>query len=776
MRTMIKNAIVNKDLAQIYETDFINWNEFKNKTIFITGATGGIGSLLIRSLLFADEKCNLNLRVIGLVRNVQKAKNFFDNLTKNKHFKLVIGDVTKEIKCNKKIDYIIHCANNTSSRSFVEKPVETMEVAFCGTKNVLDFAKNKNVKSFVFLSSMEVYGFIDDENKKLSEKDLGSLELLNVRNSYPMGKRAAETLCLSYFNEKKVPVKIARLAQTVGANVNYDDSRVYAQFARSIVEKKDIVLNTTGNTIRSYCYITDVVTGILLLLQKGQNGESYNIANEQATSRIKDIAEMLVNKYPNSELVFNIGDTSIFPKETVWALNTEKIKALGWKADVSLEKMFTNLINSFYRQKDFCNKNFSAKKERAILKKIFSITNYNIDHKQIYILGIKIRIKKRLAYFQYANLPIQKNKIVFSNFNGKSYGCNPKYILEEIIKRKLPYELCWLVNNIQKEKVNFPINVKLIDINSKEAIKELATAKIWIDNQRKIPLIKKGLKKKQEQIYIQTWHGSLGIKRLDNDVKAFNNETNKCWVSQAKTDSNMADYLLTHSKFETSILPKALWFNNNVLEIGHPRNDIFFKNELEKKQIRAKVLNFLGINNAKKILLYIPSFRDDYRMDCYSLDINALINSLKQNFKGDWAIAIRLHPRVTSYSTELFKFSENVINVSFYPDIQELLVAADVAITDFSSCIFDFMLSKKPAFIFATDIDDFNTTRGFYYPLETTPFPIAKNNQELAYNILNFDNEKYIQDVEKFLIDKGCIEDGHASERVVELIQKEIAK
>jgi len=438
MRTMIKNAIVNKDLAQIYETDFINWNEFKNKTIFITGATGGIGSLLIRSLLFADEKCNLNLRVIGLVRNVQKAKNFFDNLTKNKHFKLVIGDVTKEIKCNKKIDYIIHCANNTSSRSFVEKPVETMEVAFCGTKNVLDFAKNKNVKSFVFLSSMEVYGFIDDENKKLSEKDLGSLELLNVRNSYPMGKRAAETLCLSYFNEKKVPVKIARLAQTVGANVNYDDSRVYAQFARSIVEKKDIVLNTTGNTIRSYCYITDVVTGILLLLQKGQNGESYNIANEQATSRIKDIAEMLVNKYPNSELVFNIGDTSIFPKETVWALNTEKIKALGWKADVSLEKMFTNLINSFYRQKDFCNKNFSAKKERAILKKIFSITNYNIDHKQIYILGIKIRIKKRLAYFQYANLPIQKNKIVFSNFNGKSYGCNPKYILEEIIKRKLP--------------------------------------------------------------------------------------------------------------------------------------------------------------------------------------------------------------------------------------------------------------------------------------------------------------------------------------------------
>ena len=352
MRVMIKNKIVDKDLSNIFETDFINWDEFRNKTILITGATGGIGSMLVRSFLFANEQSNLNIKVVGLVRDTKRAKIFFDYLSKNKNFTIVKNDITEKIKYHGKVDYIIHCANNTSSRSFVETPVETMEVAFCGTKNILEFAETKKVKSMVFLSSMEVYGFIEGSEKTQSEDDLGYLELLNVRNSYPIGKRAAETLCYSFFKEKNVPVKIARLAQTVGANVDYNDSRVYALFARSIVEKKDIVLNTKGNTIRSYCYITDVISGFLLLLQKGKNGEVYNIANEEATSSIRGIAERLVNKYPNSKLVFNINNTGIFPKETVWALKTDKIKALGWKPYVSLDDAYARLINAFSELKD----------------------------------------------------------------------------------------------------------------------------------------------------------------------------------------------------------------------------------------------------------------------------------------------------------------------------------------------------------------------------------------------------------------------------------------
>lgn len=767
MRVMVKNNITEKDLSNIYETNFINWNEFQGKTILITGATGGIGSMLVRSLLFVNKRENFHIKVIGLVRDIQRAKIFFSDLVKDKNFKLVKNDITKKIKYSQKVDYIIHCANNTSSRSFVEMPVETMEVAFCGTKNVLEFAENKKVKSLVFLSSMEIYGFIEGADKTQSENDLGSLELLNVRNSYPIGKRAAETLCHSFYKEKNVPVKIARLAQTVGANFDYNDSRVYAYFARNIVEKKDIVLNTTGNTIRSYCYITDVITGIILLLQKGENGEAYNIANEEATSSIKNIAQMLVNKYPDSKLVFNINDTGIFPKETVWALKTDKIQAFGWKSYVNTENMYSRLINSFYKQP----KKHKNKAEKWY-QKIFSIRNLNAHKKIIKICGIKIRISRQNCILKYKNLPIE-NKILFNNFGGNSYGCNPKYIAEEIIKRNLPYELVWLCKDSKKiDKSAIPANIRIVDFNAKDAIKECYSSKLVISNVRLNILIKQGWQKRENQFYLQTWHGSLGIKRIDNDAPVFNDENNQEWVSLAKIDSEIADYLLTNSKFENKILPKALWFNNTFLKLGHPRNDIFFYEKQKLNEIKKKVFERLHISNKVKVCLYVPSFRDDTTLECYSLNAQRLLKTLQSKFKGQWILVVRMHPRVQNHSNKIFHFGDDIIDASFYADIQELLVSCDIAITDYSSCIFDFILTRKPAFIFATDIEKFNNERGFYYPLESTPFPIAKNNEELTQNIINFDNEKYLKEVEKFLVDKGCMEDGKASKRVVDLIEK----
>lgn len=771
MQVMIKNDIVDKDLSDIYQADFINWEEFRNKTVLITGVTGGIGSMAVRSFLFANEKAGLDIEVIGLVRNIKKAKIFFEDLTENKNFKLIKNDITEKINYNGKVDYIIHCANNTSSRSFVEMPVETMEVAFCGTKNVLEFAENKKVKSLVFLSSMEIYGFIEGQDKTQSENDLGSLELLNVRNSYPIGKRAAETLCCSFFKEKNVPVKIARLAQTVGANVDYNDSRVYAYFARNIVEKKDIVLNTTGNTIRSYCYITDVITGIILLLQKGVNGEAYNIANEEATSSIKNIANMLVNKYPDSKLVFNINDTGIFPKETVWALKTDKIKALGWKPYVSQEKMYANLINSFSKQFNAVNNKLN-KKSGKWYQEVFSITNQSA-HKVIKLCGFKICISQQKLFAKYKNLPIKNNKIVFSNFNGSGYGCNPKYILEEILRQNLPYEICWLTNNVRKELKNFPSRVRLVNLKSKQALKELSTSKIWIDNQRKVFHIQRGLEKKDNQFYINTWHGSLGIKKVgvDSPVNSIQND----WIPYGKKDSEMLDYLISNSTFENDVYKNNFWDNGKILTFGHPRNDIFFYNDEKLNEIKKRVFKKLNIALNKKVLLYVPTFRDYGSLDSYNLEVENLLKSITDKFDGEWVFAVRMHPHLKNKAGKLFKFGFNIVNASSYSDIQELLVSSDIAITDYSSCIFDFMLSRKPAFIFATDIEKFNNERGFYYPLESTPFPIAKNNEELIQNILDFDNEKYKREVEEFLTDKGCVEDGNATERVVDLI-KEIIK
>ena len=405
------------------------------------------------------------------------------------------------------------------------------------------------------------------------------------------------------------------------------------------------------------------------------------------------------------------------------------------------------------------------------LEYIFSMTNSGTD-KLIMFLGIPIRIDRSGYYKKFCSeLEIDNNKIVIDNFNGNSYGCNPKYITEEINRRGLKYDIVWLVRSVKNEieKNVFPSNVRLVGYGTKLALKELASAKLWIDNQRKNYFIKKGLTKKNGQYFIQTWHGSLGIKKLDADVKAFTDEYKQEWVERAKFDSSMWDYLLTNSEFENEIFRHALWFNNEIKQYGHPRNDVFFK---DSSSINIKLREFYNIPKSKKILLYVPSFRDDENIDCYKLDYNKVLSAIEKKFGSEWICITRLHPRAKKFDSELIPPFSNIIDGTFYPDIQELLVSADIAITDYSSCIFDFMLSKKPAFIFATDIEKFNNDRGFYYPLESTPFPVSSDNETLINNIEKFDYEEYKIKVENFINNKGCVEDGHASERTVDLIEE----
>lgn len=776
MKKLIKNKIVHNDLEQLLNSKNIDWNIFAGKTFFITGATGTIGSFIIRALCHIKKHLAIDIKIVAAVRDEETAKNMYKSRLKSSYFELYVNDINNSIKYKKNVDYIIHAASPTNSRYFVENPADVFNSVVLGTKNVLEFAKEKNVESMVYLSSMEVYGDINDPDKILKEEDLGNIDIANPRSSYPMGKRAAETLCMEYAMQYGLPVKVARLAQVIGANVEYNDSRVYAQFARSVVEKKDIVLKTQGNTISSQCYITDVISAVFTLLLNGKDREIYNVANENSTIAIKDIAKMLCDKYPDLNLKFDISDTNMYPKETYWNLDASKIKKLGWDAEVSLEESYNRLIDSFYCQKVellfTIDNTEKVKKHLNFWQKIFSITNIS-GFKQICILGFKLKIKieNKNLYKKYANLPIQKNKIVFCNFKGAGYGCNPKYIAEEIIRRKLPYEIVWLTKVINDPEIikKFPPQIRLVKYGSPQALKELATAGIWVDNQRKNFYIKRGLEKKEGQVYIQTFHGSLGIKK----VGIVSNSQEQGWVRFGMKDAEFIDYLISNSTFEDEVFESCFFGKGLIKKCGHARNDIFFKSQEDRDKIHSKVCEELGVKKDSKMLLYVPTFRDDKKFYCYLLDVNLLKNKLENKFGGNWVIIIRMHPNLKKYSSKLFDFSRDyLVDGSFYSDIQELLVASDIAITDYSSCIFDFMLSRKPGFIFATDIDDFDNERGFYYPLESTPFPVARNNQELAENIQNFDIEKYKKEVDKFLEDKGCMDDGHASERVVDLIEE----
>ena len=179
----------------------------------------------------------------------------------------------------------------------------------------------------------------------MTENDYGYIDILTPRGSYPEGKRIAENLCISYGSEYEVPVKIARLTQTFGAGVTKNDNRVFAQFAKSVIEKRDIVLHTEGKTKRCYCYTTDAVTGIYTILTKGERNNAYNIANSNTYISICEMAKSLENE--NTKVVFDIDDKNYgYNPEMQIFLNSEKLEKLGWKAKTPLKEMFKRLISS----------------------------------------------------------------------------------------------------------------------------------------------------------------------------------------------------------------------------------------------------------------------------------------------------------------------------------------------------------------------------------------------------------------------------------------------
>lgn len=378
----------------------------------------------------------------------------------------------------------------------------------------------------------------------------------------------------------------------------------------------------------------------------------------------------------------------------------------------------------------------------------------------------KLDKKSREFINKYGNCLVDEKKIVFSNYMGRGYGCNCKYLVEEIIKQNKDYDMVWIIN--QNEDVSFfPSNIRLVDYSSEEVLYELATAKYWISNYHFSAFIKKGLTKRLGQYYIQMWHGSFGIKKIEKHAVAAM-ESNM-WRQVAMKNSSMTDYWISNSDFETNIYKTAFWDVNNIEVLGHPRNDIFFR---DNSLLRQKILSQYNESTDKNIVLYMPTFREDYRLDCYNIDGEKLCKKLEEKYGSNWVLLVRLHPRIAKLKEKFFSCygSDNVIDVTTYNDVQELLAAADVMISDYSSCIFDYLLTKKPAFIYAVDIDKYENERGFYYSLYDTPFAIAKNDDELMKNIENFKEEDYIRKVEEFLKEKGSMEDGKASERIIDFI------
>ena len=403
----------------------------------------------------------------------------------------------------------------------------------------------------------------------------------------------------------------------------------------------------------------------------------------------------------------------------------------------------------------------------SLRDRIFSYKRISKTHDQLCVLGVRIKLRRTVARCDYyRDLPIQKNKIVFRSIL-RGYSCNPKYIAEELLRQKLPYDLVWITDRyVLKSLPYFPPNLRLVMLNTQEDLEELATARMWVMNERMNVFLKKGLKKKEGQCYIQTWHGTFGFKKLAMDRNDVNTISG---MDTTRQDAQNVDYLLSNSTFETELYKRHFFGCGKILETGHARNDLFFRED--RAEVARRARGELGIPADKKIVLYVPTWREFGETDWLTMDLETVSAALEKRFGGKWAIAIKLHHLMYAARGVLKKLPAFVYNVTEYPDVQELLVAADVVITDYSSCILDFLLTRRPGFIYAPDRARYEEKRGLYYPLEEAPFPIAEDNASLVKNISEFDAEKYSNRVEAFLKDKGCREDGHATERAVALIK-----
>lgn len=346
------NPVLQKDLDILAESD-VPFKRLDGKTLFVTGATGLIGSQFIKSVACYNRKHGTNIKIIAFVRNADKAEKVFGDIQNVDFF---VGDINSPIIYDGDVDYIIHGASATSSKFFVEHPVETIFTAIDGTKNVLEFARSKNVEGFVYLSSLEVYGTPDGTKEKIAENDYGYIDQLNVRSSYSEGKRMVECLCCSYASEYGVPVKIARLSQTFGAGVEYNDGRVFAEFARCAIEKRDIVLHTQGNTVRTYCYTTDAIAALIYIMLDGEVGTAYNVTNMDTACSIKEMGQLVCDTFPESNISVKIDipqDIASFGynPEMVIRLDASRLESLGWKAQVPMKEMFIRLVESMKNDK-----------------------------------------------------------------------------------------------------------------------------------------------------------------------------------------------------------------------------------------------------------------------------------------------------------------------------------------------------------------------------------------------------------------------------------------
>lgn len=343
------NSIIFEDLEKIYLNNSF-WSDFKDKSVLITGGYGMIASYIVYMYIFLNEYKNLNVQIYVLGRNREKAKKRFGEYINKEYFKFIESELKEKINL-KNLDYIIHAASNASSQYYATDPVGTTIPNFLGTFNLLNLSLKSKIKSFLFISSGEVYGKTD--KNFIKEEEIGISDPLDIRYCYGESKRMGECLCKCFNYQYGVPTKIIRLGHTYGPTMDINnDRRVFAEFVSNIIKNENIIIKSDGSPMRAFCYLADAVDGIFKVLITGKNGEAYNISNKKGLISMKDLAEKLIKLYPEKNLSIEYRKRSNIDNYIESSIkkhnipDTSKIEQLKWQCSYSIETGFWRTIES----------------------------------------------------------------------------------------------------------------------------------------------------------------------------------------------------------------------------------------------------------------------------------------------------------------------------------------------------------------------------------------------------------------------------------------------
>lgn len=360
--------------------------------------------------------------------------------------------------------------------------------------------------------------------------------------------------------------------------------------------------------------------------------------------------------------------------------------------------------------------------------------------------------------------PIKQNKVVFSAFEGDGgFSCNPRYIAEALHRIASKCEMVWLTKDVSK---SFPEYIQPVEYTTENIAYHLSTAKVWIDNYRK-PF---GTLKREGQLYIQTWHASLGFKA----VGLYRGDSfPKIAGMVSEWDSNLIDYIISNSDYCDRIYPKKLLYDGPTLKTGFPREDCLIN---DKDKLHIDIRNRLKLPFDTKLLMFAPTFRGGTEKEkknvqamIPSVDFSRLIKTLQDKFGGQWKILMRLHPQLAAKMNSMPVMVEDnrLIDVSQEDDMSQLLGGCDAVITDYSSCAFDAAFAEIPVFLYADDIEEYVKNRGkFMWKREELPFSISEDNDALIEQINGFDCHVYMDSVKAFTEKHGIEENGDASEKI----------